>query len=115
MAARADGLCRSALRAASAALALALAGCSGVPDVGSYAFVLQDRYVYNSCQELTNQRAHWTAREKELAGLVAKAESTPAGFLVSAASYRSELVQARAHLRFIGDAQRQKGCPETPR
>jgi hypothetical protein len=96
-------------------LALAVVGCSGVPDVGSYAFVLQDRYAYNSCPELTNLRAHWIAREKELVGLVDKAESTPGGFLVSAASYRSELVQARAHVRFIGDAQRQKGCPETPR
>lgn len=96
--------------AAVAMAALSLAGC-GVPDVGSYAFVLQDRYVYMNCTELAGQRTRWTNRQKELAGLIEKAESTPGGFLVSAASYRTELVQARAHLKFVLQTQQQKGCP----
>ena len=44
--------------------ALALAGCTSVSDVGSYALVLQDRYAYTSCQEIAAMRISQDSREK---------------------------------------------------
>ena len=89
---------------------LALAGCAGVTDVGDYAFVLRDRYAYSSCQEIAAQRTSVLNREKELIGLIDKADSGFGGFLVSATTYRSELAMMRAHTKALAVAARDKNC-----
>jgi hypothetical protein len=107
MAARAS---RWLARAAGAAAALAVAGCSSVSDMASYTFVLSDRYVYSSCKEIADNRGVQVSREKELVGLIEKADSGLGGFIVSTATYRSELVQVRAHLKALAKASQEKGC-----
>ena len=117
MAARADSAgarARGVAQALGVACLSLLAACGTVENVGSYGIVLQDRYAYSTCPEITHMRGHWTAREKELAELVNKAESAPGGFLVSGVGYRSELAQARAHLQFVIKAEREKGCAVKP-
>ena len=93
-----------------AAAALGLSGCAGVSDVGSYALVLQDRYAYSTCQEIATTRASMTSREKELVELVRKADTGFGGVLVSVTTYRSDLAQVRAHLKFLARAEQEKNC-----
>jgi hypothetical protein len=95
---------------AGAAAALAVAGCSSVSDMASYTFVLSDRYVYSSCKEIADTRGGHVNREKELVGLIEKADSGLGGFIVSTTTYRSELEQVRAHLKALAKAGREKGC-----
>ena len=53
-------------------------------------------------------------REKELVGLIEKADSGFGGFLVSATTYRSELAMMRSHLKALAAAAREKNC-EAPK
>lgn len=111
-AARANGKsnCIFLARLAGAlALAALSAACAGGIDPG-YSVVTQDRFDFMACPEIIGQRNTWTTREKQLTDLVEKAESSPGGFIVSAAAYRSELVQARTHLRLVQKAAQEKGC-----
>ena len=103
--------------ACGAAAALALAGCEAVSDMGSYGFVMRDRYVYASCKEIANTGTGMLNREKELTGLIEKADSGLGGFIVSTTTYRSELEQVRAHLKALARAARDKNCdvPATPK
>ena len=102
---------RGAGRLIGAAALLALAGCASVEEVGGYAFVLRDRYIANTCKEIRDTRGTYTTREKELIGLLEKAESGGiGGALVGATTYRSELAQVRAQLRALAVAEREKPC-----
>ena len=47
---------------------------------------------------------------KQLAELIEKAEASPGGFIVSAAAYRSEYVQARALAAAADRAARLNNC-----
>jgi hypothetical protein len=75
--------------------ALALAGCGGVGDPAAFGIVSQDRYDFMACKEIIANRNAQTARMKELGDRIEKAEASPGGFIVGAAAYRSEYVQAR--------------------
>ena len=95
-AARADKSSRYRLVRSSGGIALAFmaAGCAGGMDPG-YSVVTQDRFDFMECPQIVGERNNWTAREKQLAELTEKAESSPGGIIVSATAYRSELAQAR--------------------
>jgi hypothetical protein len=96
--------------ACGAAAVLAAAGCTSLADMESYTFVLSDRYVYSSCQEIASTRTGMMSREKDLIGLIEKADTGFGGVVVSMTTYRSELVQVRAHLKALARASREKGC-----
>lgn len=111
-AARANGKsdCIFLARLAGAfALAVLGAACAGGFDPG-YSVVTQDRFDFMECPEIIGHRNNWTAREKQLRDLVEKAESSPGGFIVGATAYRSELMQARTHLRLVQKTAQEKGC-----
>lgn len=107
MAARAS---RRLAGACGAAAALMLAACEAVSDMGSYGFVMRDRYVFASCQEIASTRTGMLNREKELVGLIEKADTGIGGFIVSTTTYRSELEQVRAHLKALAKAGQDKNC-----
>jgi hypothetical protein len=96
------------------ALALALmllgAGCGSVSDPAGFAIVTQDRYDFMTCKEIIGHRNAQTGRMKELAGLIEKAEASPGGFIVGAAAYRSEYVQARGLAAAADRAARLHNC-----
>src|SRR5829696_1547854 len=110
-AARADKSAHVSLPQLAGALALTAmcAACAGGFDPG-YAVVTQDKFDFMECPELIGHRNNWTAREKELTNLVAKAESSPGGIIASVTAYRSELAQARTNLRLVQEAAQRKGC-----
>jgi|GEM_PF-3165734 len=95
--------------AAVFALAGLTAACAGGMDPG-YSVVSQDRFSFMECPQLISERGTWTAREKQLSELAAKAEASPGGIIVSAAAYRTELAAARTNLRLVQQAAQQKGC-----
>jgi hypothetical protein len=95
------------LAGALAAAALC-AACSA--DVGGYSVVTQDKYAIMACPEIITNRNALTAREKDLSGLVEKAESAPGGFIAGTLAYRSELGETRMKLRLAQEAAAQKNC-----
>jgi len=90
--------------------ALALAGCSAMDDPAGFSIVSQDRYDFMTCKEIINNRNSFNARLKQLGESIEKAESSPGGFIVSAAAYRSEYVQARALVAAADRAARKNNC-----
>ena len=111
VAARANGkfLIRCAGLAGAAALAN-LCGCAAVSDPAGFAVATQDRYDFMTCPEILGARNNNRARLKQLSDLIDKAESSPAGFLVSAGAYRSEMVQMRALTAAAERAAQKNNC-----
>ncbi|TMI99912.1 MAG: hypothetical protein E6G97_20150 [Alphaproteobacteria bacterium] len=108
-AARAKSQPRSSPYLAMAALA-GLCGCAAVSDPAGFSVATQDRYDFMTCAEIIGNRNANNGRAKQLADLIEKAESSPGGFIVSAAAYRSELVQARALAAAAERAARLNNC-----
>ena len=104
MAARANGI------AFAVALAALCSACSSVSDPAAFAMVTQDKFDFLPCSEITAQRGNLVNREKELAELSAKAESSPGGFIVSYAAYRSELTLVRGQVAAANRALQKNGC-----
>ena len=90
--------------------ALAVAGCTAASDPAGFVIASHDRYDFMSCKEITDNRNARLARVKELQTLIDKAEASPGGFIVSAAAYRSEYVQARALAAAADRAARLNNC-----
>jgi hypothetical protein len=90
--------------------ALAVAGCGSVSDPAGFGIVSQDRYDFMACKEIINYRNSHTARMKQLADSIEKAEASPGGFIVGATAYRSEYVSARALLAAADRAAQKNNC-----
>ena len=90
--------------------ALALTGCGSVSDPAGFAIVSQDRYDFMTCTEIINNRNAQNARMKQLGESIEKAEASPGGFIVGAAAYRSEYVQARAMAAAADRAAQKNNC-----
>jgi hypothetical protein len=90
--------------------ALAVAGCGTVSDPAGFAIAAQDRYDFMTCKEIIAHRNGQTARMKQLGEYIEKAEASPGGFIVGAAAYRSEYVQARTLAAAAERAARQNNC-----
>jgi hypothetical protein len=101
---------RVASRVIACLAALTVAGCAGVSDPAAFGIVSQDRYDFMTCKEIIGNRNGHTARMKQLAELMEKAEASPGGILVSAAAYRSEYVQARGLAAAADRAARLHNC-----
>jgi len=108
--ARAKAQTRLFWRFAVSAAVIALSGCGPMPDPGGLAMATQDRYDFITCGEIISNRGSQNARVKELTGLIEKAESSQGGFIIGAAAYRSELVQARALAQAAERAARMHNC-----
>jgi hypothetical protein len=96
-------------------LAALTAACGSIGDPAGYALVTQDRYDFMTCKEIVGHRAGQAAREKQLTELIEKAETAPGGFILGAAAYRSELVQARALKAAAERAARMHNCDTQPK
>ena len=92
------------------ALAAAALCAACTSDVGGYSVVTQDKYAIMACPEIITSRTALTGREKELSGLVEKAESAPGGIIAGTLAYRSELGETRMKLRLAQEAAAQKNC-----
>jgi len=96
--------------AAAFALSAMSAACSSIGDPAGYAIVTQDAFDFKTCPEVVGTRNATAAREKELVGLIEKADSSPGGMIVSYTAYRTELTSMRAQIRAADRAIQMKGC-----
>jgi hypothetical protein len=101
---------RNAALAGAIALASLAAGCGSFGDPAGYAVVTQDKFDFMTCPEIVGQRTGLLGREKQLAGLLEKAETGTGGVIVGALAYRSELGSVRTQLAVANRAVQQKGC-----
>jgi hypothetical protein len=91
--------------------ALALAGCSSLQnfDTGSF-YVQPGKYQFLKCPDLAKQSAAAAAREKDLVGLMERANQDTAGPIVNAMVYSTDLGQVRAELQQLQQTAHEKGC-----
>ncbi len=92
--------------------ALALAGCStGLDSVHTGSFFVQPgKYQFLKCPDLAQRSVAGSNREKELVGLMERANQEAAGPVVNAMVYSADLHQVRADLEELQATMREKGC-----
>lgn len=101
------------------ALGFALSGCSGIAGSGmsedaTVAFADPAQYELWECKQLEPERKTLAAREAELQGLMAKAQTGTAGPLVAEMAYRNDYLRIRGQAHFAEEAWRKNKCHETP-
>src|SRR3954453_13648256 len=103
---------RSSVMASMGCAALALAGCSSGFDsihTGHF-FVQPGKYQFLKCPDLAQRSVAGSNREKELVGLMERANQGAAGPVVNAMVYSADLQQIRADLQELQGTMREKGC-----
>jgi hypothetical protein len=105
------------LRATGAALlllCLALAACSSAGDTGLLLLADPGKYQYHNCQQLIAARTALVNRQKELRGLIDKAEQETGGVIVGVIAYRSDYAAVNQDLKTLDATWRDKNCAPPP-
>lgn len=106
---------RAAAAGAVVALALTLTGCADMGgDAWTTAFADPATYELYDCKQLEPVRKSLAAREAELQGLMAKAQTGTGGPVVSELAYRNDYITVRGQARLADEAWRKNKCRETP-
>ena len=95
------------------ALCAALAGCAGVSDTISPAFVDPARYDLWDCKQLAPERKNVVKRTEDLERLMAKAETGTGGVVVAELAYRNDYLAARGQQKLIEETWRRNRCRES--
>lgn len=98
---------QSKMWAAAIALAVALAGCSAIPDA---ALVDPAKYDFYNCAQLTIEMGKLAKRGHELQQLKAKAARGPGGATVSAVTYEPEYKMLHGNMELIAAQSKRKDC-----
>lgn len=96
-----------------AMLALGLAACAGAPGRGfdeSAVFADPAHYSLYDCKQLAAAHQSHAGRVEELKRLMAKAETGPAGSVMSELAYRSDYLSAQAQLKAVNAALARNRC-----
>jgi hypothetical protein len=99
--------CKRGRLVASALLAAALSGCSGVPDA---ALVDPAKYTVYDCANLAKAMTTVRDRMRELYALEAKAGRQQPGVMISALTYTPEVKTLRGETALIEQESRRKDC-----
>src|SRR5947209_4910820 len=83
------------------ALGAALAGCAGVSDTISPAFVDPARYELWDCKQLAPERKGLVKRIEDIDRLMAKAETGTGGVVVAELAYRNDYLAARGQQKLV--------------
>ena len=106
--------CGAALTFAAVLLAtVLLAGCS-LPEGAGTLLVDPGRYSAYHCNDLADQWKLLVAREKELRGLMEKADgggNSNAGALIGSVAYRPEYEAVMSNEKLLQNAAKEKNCP----
>lgn len=92
------------------ALAPVLAGCASGLQTAGDVFVQPGKYQFLECKQILPRLASNAAREKELTGLMDRANQSAAGPVINAMVYGADLEQVRADGRQLQLAAREKNC-----
>ncbi|HEY1983012.1 MAG TPA: hypothetical protein VGH13_23270 [Xanthobacteraceae bacterium] len=93
--------------------AVVLAAC-GLPEGAGTLLVDPGRYSAYHCNDLADQRKILVAREKELRGLMDKADAggnSNAGAIVGSVAYRPEYEAVMSNEKLLQNAAKDKNCP----
>jgi hypothetical protein len=103
---------RSSVMASVGCAALALAGCSsGLENIHTGSFFVQPgKYQFLKCPDLAQRSLAGSNREKELVGLMERANQGAAGPVVNAMVYSADLQQVSADLQELQATMREKSC-----
>ena len=96
-----------------AMLAPGLAACAGAPGRGfdeSAVFADPAHYSLYDCKQLAAAHQSHAGRVEELKRLMAKAETGPAGSVMSELAYRSDYLSAQAQLKAVNAAMARNRC-----
>src|SRR5215475_10993953 len=96
------------------ALTLALSGCADMGDSWTSAFADPAQYELYDCKQLEPVRKNLAARQADLQGLMAKAQTGAGGPVVSELAYRNDYIAVRGQARLADEAWRKNNCHETP-
>jgi hypothetical protein len=96
---------------ATAACCLALGACASGGDTGLLILADPGKYQYHNCTQLAEARTKALDRQKELKGLIDKAEQGAGGVFVGAIAYRSDYVAVGQDLQTLEATAREKKCP----
>jgi hypothetical protein len=99
--------------AGAGVLAAILCGCVGSDTVGAL-LVAPGKYDFNSCEQIAGRLKASVAREKELKGLIDKAERDTSGAVVSVFAYQTDYATARGDVKLLQDTAQRKQCPPAP-
>ena len=94
----------------SASLLTPLGGCGLLSDSTTSAFVSPGKYDYHNCDQLADSGRGLSARERELADLMARAAQGPGGEFVGKVTYHTELMQTRGQLKQVVEVSERKNC-----
>jgi|SRR5665213_2119277 len=107
-------LARAATVLALLVLGFGLGGCAEMGDGMMSAFVDPARYELYDCKQLEAERKSQAARQAELQGLMAKADTGVAGPVVAELAYRNDYISIRAQAKLANEVWRRNKCQPTP-
>jgi hypothetical protein len=88
-----------------------LSGCAGSFESGSQSFFVQPgKFDLIPCSDIAARINSSSAREKELASLIERANQGAGGQVISAMVYGADMEQVRADLRLLQQTARDKNC-----
>ncbi len=93
--------------------AATLAGCAGVSETISPAFVDPARYELYDCKQLAPERKSIEGRIADLERLMAKAETGVGGAVVAEMAYRNDYITALGQKKLIEETWRRNKCSES--
>ena len=89
-----------------------LAGCAGISDGLSLAFVDPAKYNQYDCKQLEAERKALGVRAAELQGLIAKADTGVGGAVVAELAYRNDYTSNRASSNLANEVWRRDKCAQ---
>jgi hypothetical protein len=94
----------------SLAVCVALPACSSTSESTMTFFVAPGKYQYHDCDQLAVAMKATTVRQKDLKGLIDKAEQGAGGAFVGAIAYKTDYLTATEDIRLLEAAAREKNC-----
>jgi hypothetical protein len=95
---------------ASLAVCVILAACSSTSESTMTFFAAPGKYQYHDCDQLATAMKATIARQKDLKGLMDKAERGAGGAFVSTIAYKTDYLAATEDLKLLEAATREKNC-----
>ena len=105
---------RAAAAAALLVLGVGLAGCADMSEGMMSAFADPAKYDLYDCKQLETERKNLAARQADLQGLMAKAETGAAGPVVAELAYRNDYIAVRAQAKLADEVWQRNKCRLSP-
>jgi hypothetical protein len=103
---------RTKLGTAAALLAASLGGCSTSLNIIGNPFMSPAKYQFLRCQDIAQRLVGMQARERELRGLMDRADAGTGGTAVNMFVYQPDYRMVQSELQQLHEAAVEKQCPD---